>query len=112
MIPHLLEVGARNSFDPCPARLRQEVKRGEQWPLHRDRKIEMQPPPPVFLKHPSVHAGSKEGMSCKEKNFSGVAVVRLQVRDYTTTVEPSRSSAAVDRVPGGTGDTPTSVPRH
>ena len=32
-LPHLPVVGAGNSFDPGPARLRQEAKRGAQWQL-------------------------------------------------------------------------------
>jgi hypothetical protein len=32
-LPHLLVVGAGNSYDPGPARLRQEAKRGAQWRL-------------------------------------------------------------------------------
>ncbi len=32
--PHLLVVGAENSRDPGPARLRQETKRGARWLLH------------------------------------------------------------------------------
>ncbi len=33
MPPHLLVVGDGNSFDPGPARLRQEAKRGARWLL-------------------------------------------------------------------------------
>ena len=33
MPPHLLVVGARNSRDPGPARLRQEANRGARWLL-------------------------------------------------------------------------------
>jgi hypothetical protein len=33
-VPHLPVVGAENSFDPSPARRRQEAKRGAQWRLN------------------------------------------------------------------------------
>jgi hypothetical protein len=36
-ITHLLVVGARNSLDPSPARLRQEAKRGARRRWRRDR---------------------------------------------------------------------------
>jgi hypothetical protein len=47
--PHLPVVGAGNSFDPGPARRRQEAKRGAQWRLES--------PIGEEIVHSSRHAG-------------------------------------------------------
>jgi len=51
--PHLLVVGAGNSFDPGPARHMQEAKRGAQWrlqsPIGKEIDRVLQPPLQVFF---------------------------------------------------------------
>ena len=48
-LPHLLVVGVGNTFDPGPARRRQEAKRGAQWRLES--------PIGEEIVHSSRHAG-------------------------------------------------------